>query len=142
MEFFTIFSRMAVYLSVIRTDLSEKSDPHESAYANRRDRMNMSTEESFVQQFAKLFVHYRDALTLDTRDKNESELQRLNETPVVELDRLISAARLALLEIENSAHEQDEAGHYYANPGEPEWGLPRSRFVLAKKLKVSSADPR
>ncbi len=25
----------------------------------------MSTEEVFVQQFAKLFVHYREALTLN-----------------------------------------------------------------------------
>lgn len=117
MEFFTIFLRIAVYLSVIRTDLSGKSDPHESAYANRRDWMNMSTEELFVQQFAKLFAHYRDALTLDSGGEHGSELQGLNETQVVELDRMVSAARLALLEIETGAREQDDARRYYAKAG-------------------------
>ncbi|HEY4960272.1 MAG TPA: hypothetical protein VII29_05395 [Terriglobales bacterium] len=79
--------------------------------------MSISSEEAFVQQFAKLFVHYRDALTLDTGGENGCELQRLNETPVVELDCMVSAARLALLEIENNAREQDELRHYYAKPG-------------------------
>jgi len=76
--------------------------------------VNMSSEEVFVQQFAKLFVHYRDALTLDTRRENGSELQTLNEIPAVEVDRMISAARLAVLEIEAKAREQDDARHYYS----------------------------
>jgi len=83
--------------------------------------MNMSSEELFVQQFAKLFVHYRDALTLDVGGEYGSELQGLNETPIVELDRMVSAARLALLEIANNAREQDEARHYYAKAGGVEW---------------------
>ena len=74
----------------------------------------MSSEEVFVQQFAKLFVHYRDALTLESGKENGSELQRLNEIPVVELDRMISAARLAVLEIETNARERDDARHYYS----------------------------
>ena len=76
--------------------------------------VNMSSEEVFVQQFAKLFVHYRDALTLDTGRENGSELQRLNEIPAVELDRMISAARLAVLEIETKARERGDARHYYS----------------------------
>jgi hypothetical protein len=74
----------------------------------------MSSEEVFVQQFAKLFVHYRDALTLDTRREDIGELQRLNEIPAVELDRMISAARLAVLEIETNVRERDDARHYYS----------------------------
>ena len=74
---------------------------------------NSPNEELFVQQFAKLFAHYRDALTLDTGEDNGGELRRLNETPLVELDRLVSAARLALLEIEQNALERDGARHYY-----------------------------
>jgi hypothetical protein len=74
----------------------------------------MSSEEVFVQQFAKLFIHYRDALTLDTGREDGSELQRLNEIPAVELDRMISAARLAVLEIETNARERDDARHYYS----------------------------
>jgi len=73
----------------------------------------MSTEEAFVQQFARLFVHYRDALTLDTVGENRRPLRSLNQMPAVELDRMISAARLALLEIENDAREHDDARHYY-----------------------------
>ena len=76
--------------------------------------VNMSSEEVFVQQFAKLFVHYRDALTLDTGRENGSELQTLNEIPAVEVDRMISAARLAVLEIEAKAREQGDARHYYS----------------------------
>jgi hypothetical protein len=74
----------------------------------------MSTEEAFVQQFARLFVHYRDALTLDTVGENFRQLRSLNEMQVVELDRMISAARLALLEIENDAREYDYAHRYYS----------------------------
>ncbi len=74
----------------------------------------MSSEEVFVQQFAKLFVHYRDALTLGTRREDIGELQRLNEIPAVELDRMISAARLAVLEIETNVRERDDARHYYS----------------------------
>jgi hypothetical protein len=78
----------------------------------------MLGEEVFVQQFAKLFVHYRDALTVDTAGEHGSELQRLNEMPAVELDRMVSAARLALLEIESDARERGDTRHYYANPGD------------------------
>jgi hypothetical protein len=81
----------------------------------------MSTEELFVQQFAKLFVHYRDALALDAGEAYGIQLQRLYETPVVEVDRMISAARLALLEIENDAREQVDARQYYAKPGRADW---------------------
>ena len=88
--------------------------------AERRDRLNMSSEEVFVQQFAKLFVHYRDALTLDTGGMQGSELHGLNDVPAVELDRMISAARLAVLEIENSAREQDGARKYYCKLGQAE----------------------
>jgi hypothetical protein len=84
--------------------------------------MNMSTEEFFVRHFARLFARYCDALTLDAGGECESELQRLNEAPVVKLDRMVSAARLALLEIEKNARAQDDARHYYAKPGGLEWG--------------------
>ena len=79
--------------------------------------MKMSTEEYFVQHFSRLFAHYCDALMLDAGGECEGELQRLNEVPVVELDRMVSAARLALLEIENGAREQHDARHYYAKTG-------------------------
>ena len=74
----------------------------------------MSSEEVFVQQFATLFVHYRHALTLESIDENGAELRELSDLPVVELDRMVSAARLALLEIETNARENDVGRNYYA----------------------------
>ena len=81
----------------------------------------MSTEEVFVQQFAKLFVHYRDALTLDTDSTGDMQLHGWNELPCAERERLVAAARLALVEIESSA-VADDSHRYYAKPGEAEWG--------------------
>ena len=69
----------------------------------------MSTEEVFLQRFAKLFVHYRDALTLDTNGDRGRQLERLNEASPAEHDRMIAAARLALLEIETNARTDDKS---------------------------------
>jgi hypothetical protein len=79
----------------------------------------MSTEEVFVQQFAKLFVHYRDALALET--PTEQQISEWNELPGAERDRMVAAARLALIEIE-SVDRTDDSRRYYAKPGEAEWG--------------------
>jgi hypothetical protein len=79
----------------------------------------MSMEEVFVQQFARLFVHYRDALTLDTPTDNQ--ISEWNELPGAERERMVAAARLALIEIE-SADITDDSRDYYAKPGEAEWG--------------------
>lgn len=77
----------------------------------------MSNEEVFVQQFANLFVHYRKALTVETVGQAGNEPYKLNDIPAVELDRMISAARLAVLEIETNAREQDDTRHYYSQSG-------------------------
>ena len=77
----------------------------------------MSSEEVFVQQFATLFVHYRHALTLESVGENGAELRELSDLPIVELDRMVSAARLALLEIETNACENDDGRQYYSSMG-------------------------
>ena len=77
----------------------------------------MSSEEVFVQQFATLFVHYRHALTLESVGEKGVELQGLSDLPVVELDRMVSAARLALLEIETNARENEDGRQYYSRMG-------------------------
>jgi len=81
----------------------------------------MSTEEVFVQQFAKLFVHYRDALTLHTDSSRNMHLDGWNELPTLERERMVSAARLALIEIEDTTAVDDRC-RYFATPGEAEWG--------------------
>lgn len=75
----------------------------------------MSAEESFLQQFAKLFVHYRDALILDTSGERAMQLQTLNEDPGTERNRMIAAARLALLEIETRDSTEHDFRYSGAN---------------------------
>ena len=80
----------------------------------------MSTEEVFVEQFAKLFVHYRDALTLQP-SANE-HCVGFGELPDADRQQMVAAARLALLEIENTGDAEEDSRRYYAKPGEAEWG--------------------
>ena len=82
----------------------------------------MSTQEVFVQQFAKLFSHYSDALTAHSSRPSGSQSNGWNELPSAERDRMVAAARLALLEIENTSRMEDDSRRYYAKPGEAEWG--------------------
>jgi len=82
----------------------------------------MSTEEVFVQHFAKLFVHYRDALTPDQSSLTETQPQELNQLSGAARDRMVAAARLALMEIESTNAGQTDRSRYFAKPGEAEWG--------------------
>jgi hypothetical protein len=78
----------------------------------------MSTQEQFVQQFTKLFHHYTEALSPASQQQHASQ----NSTPSHESDRLVAAARLAILELETNGHMQENSRRYYAKPGEAEWG--------------------
>jgi hypothetical protein len=64
---------------------------------------------------------------------SRNELQKLNEIPAVELDRMISAARLAVLEIETYARDQHDARHYYSKSGWKNSGPASVRAVVAAK---------
>ena len=77
-------------------------------------------QEVFVQQFAKLFVHYEEALTLNAGDHTEFCPMSWQDLPQVERERMVAAARLALLELE--ADDRAESRRWYARPGEAEWG--------------------
>ena len=81
----------------------------------------MSTQEVFVQQFAKLFVHYEEALQMNAAG-SASGPASWQEMPEVERDRLVAAARLALLELETSDVARRDRSRYFAKPGEAEWG--------------------
>jgi hypothetical protein len=81
----------------------------------------MSTEEVFVQQFARLFVHYHDALTQDQFTPSQRQPREYNEFSRGECEQMVAAARLALIEIESAATEEDSR-RYFAKPGEAEWG--------------------
>ena len=77
----------------------------------------MSTQEVFVQQFSRLFQHYGDALSPEA-DKENATWYSL---PPEERDRLVAAARLAIVELDANSHMQDPR-RYFAKPGEAEWG--------------------
>ena len=64
-----------------------------------------------------MFVHYPHALTLEPAGENRAELRELSDMPIVELDRMVSAARPAILEIETNACENDDGRQYYSNMG-------------------------
>jgi hypothetical protein len=70
----------------------------------------MSTQEIFVQQFARLFHHYCEALSPEA----EQESASLNS----DHNRLVAAARSAILELETKALLQDDGRRYFAKPGE------------------------
>ena len=78
----------------------------------------MSTQDMFVQQFTKLFHHYTDALAPVSQSSSTPE----NSVSSRETDRLVAAARLAILELESNGHMQENSRRYYAKPGEAEWG--------------------
>lgn len=80
----------------------------------------MSTQELFVQQFAKLFVHYQEALTLNAKDRTELCPISWQDMTQVERERMVAAARLALLELETD--NRADSRRWYARPGEAEWG--------------------
>lgn len=86
--------------------------------AQKGAQQDMSTQEVFVQQFARLFHHYREALSPEA----EQESATLNAISTDECRRLVEAARLAILELETNTHTEDDSRRYFAKPGEAEWG--------------------
>jgi len=77
----------------------------------------MSTQEVFVQQFARLFQHYSESLSLEAEKENATWYSMPSE----ERDRLVAAARLAILELDTNSHMEDSR-RYFAKPGQAEWG--------------------
>jgi hypothetical protein len=86
----------------------------------RRLKLNhMSTQEVFVQQFTKLFQHYSSALS---STEQEAAPAWSNPELADESNRLVAAARLAILELETNASLHASDRRYFAKPGEAEWG--------------------
>ncbi|HET9406691.1 MAG TPA: hypothetical protein VFO39_05600 [Candidatus Sulfotelmatobacter sp.] len=73
------------------------------------------------ERLAELFHNYHEALTTDLGKRSEKK-DSWNHVPAPEKNRLVAAARLALLELRYSGNEQAESRQYYAKPGEAEWG--------------------
>ena len=86
--------------------------------AQKGAQKDMSTQEVFVQRFARLFHHYQEALSPEA----EQESASWTSVPAGERHRLMAAARLAILELETDARTEDDSRRYFAKPGEAEWG--------------------
>jgi len=82
----------------------------------------MSTQEVFVQQFARLFHHYQEALSPESEATSEPQTAPWNSVPPDERNRMVAAARLAILEMETCARGEEDPRKYFAKPGEAEWG--------------------
>jgi predicted metal-binding protein len=83
---------------------------------------SMSTQEVFVQQFARLFHHYQEALLPEIEQPSAAQTEAWKTVPPDERDRMVTAARLAILELETNARMEDDSRKYFAKPGQAEWG--------------------
>lgn len=83
----------------------------------------MSVEDISPEELARTFFHYHEALGAEVESSGAPQHQTWNDIPCSEKQRMIAAARLALLEI---AHSKDptalENNPYFPTPGSAEWG--------------------
>ncbi len=87
-----------------------------------QERQNsVSVQKVSVEQLAELFHHYRQALASDFGCWTEHANQSWKEVPQRERNRM-TAARLALLELDSAQGERQDFKRYFAKPGEAEWG--------------------
>ena len=77
----------------------------------------MSTREVFVQQFARLFQHYSEALSSEAEKQNAT----WRSVPSEDRHRLVAAAGLAILELDSN-WQMEDLRRYFAEPGEAKWG--------------------
>jgi hypothetical protein len=82
----------------------------------------MWINELAPERLAELFHHYHQALSPEISGKGSERRGVWKEVPQPERNRLVAAARLALLELESTANEKAASRQYFAQPGEAEWG--------------------
>jgi hypothetical protein len=76
----------------------------------------MSIQEVSAEQLAELFHHYHQALDPDFERAGNTEHESWEGVPKREKDRLIAAARLALLELSSVEKERQNSRRYFAKP--------------------------
>lgn len=82
----------------------------------------MSIQEVSAEQFAELFHHYHQVLASDFGCKGKPTPQPWHEVSQPERNRMVAAARLAILEATSTEYEMEDSRRYFAKPGEAEWG--------------------
>ncbi|MFZ0293924.1 MAG: hypothetical protein WAL52_09995 [Candidatus Sulfotelmatobacter sp.] len=81
----------------------------------------MWINEVAPERLAELFHHYHQALMPEISGKGSEGRASWREVPQPEKSRMVSAARLALLELESMTRDVAKR-EYFARPGEAEWG--------------------
>ena len=83
----------------------------------------MSIQEVSAEQLARLFHHYHEALAPDFAAVGEPNPESWRDLSANERNRMIAAARLALLELSSAeTRESNDRDRYFAKPGEAQWG--------------------
>ena len=82
----------------------------------------MSLQEVLPEQLAELFHHYHQTLAPDFACDTRTDPEPWEQVPSHEKNRMIAAARLALLELGASERQREDSRRYFAKPGEAEWG--------------------
>ena len=82
----------------------------------------MSIQEVAPEQLAQLFHHYHQALTAESDGLGDAQSESWELVPQQEKKRLVSAARLTLLELSATPTKEEGSRRYFATPGEAEWG--------------------
>lgn len=82
----------------------------------------MSIQEVSAEQLAELFHHYHQALAPDFGCTADSATASWEHVSQPERQRMVAAARLAILEVASTAKEPEDLRRYSAKPGEAEWG--------------------
>lgn len=80
----------------------------------------MWINEVAPERLAELFHHYHQALLPENSGKGSEG--GWTEVPQQEKSRMVTAARLALLELESMTSDGSKSRQYFAEPGEAEWG--------------------
>jgi hypothetical protein len=83
---------------------------------------SMWIHEIAPERLAELFHHYHQALTPEPSGKGSEGGGSWKEVSPQEKNRLVAAARLALLELESMTSDRARSRQYFAQPGEAEWG--------------------
>lgn len=82
----------------------------------------MWIDEVAPERLAELFHHYHQALMPEISGKGSEGSSAWREVPAQEKNRMVAAARLALLELESPTNNKSNSRKYFAQPGEAEWG--------------------
>jgi len=82
----------------------------------------MSIQEVSAEQLAELFHHYHQALAPDFGCTGQSMPESWDQVAPQERNRMVAAARLAILEVASTPTESEDPRRYFAKLGQAEWG--------------------